>query len=169
MNTIKEIIYIFIIIFLSTLLIFTHLDDNFNLLTASDWINLTMGLITSTSAIIIGYATIKISSIPFTKKIEIYHWFWSKHNGKDYTAEIQVTNVGFCPIAIKHIELYDNKYLVKEWYFSQCYIIKSNDSKILKLDFKLTNEFEHTKKKKIIITDINGNKFVYKFDNYAVG
>ena len=165
MKAIKEIIYIFIIIILSILLIFTHLDN----LTASDWINLTMGLITSTSTIIIGYATIKISSFPFSKKIEIYHWFWCKQNNIDYTAEIQVTNIGFCPIAIKHIELYDNKHLVEERYFSQCYIIKSNDSRILKLNFKLTNDFEHTKKKKIIITDINGNKFIYKFNNYAVG
>lgn len=169
MKTIKEIIYIFIIIILSILLIFTHLDDNFNLLTASDWINLTMGLITSTSTIIIGYATIKISSFPFTKKIEIYHWFWCKPNNIDYTAEIQVTNIGFCPIIIKHIELYDNKYLVKARHFSQGYIIKSNDSKILKLYFELTNDFEDTKKKKIIITDITGKKFIYKFNNYAVG
>lgn len=169
MKYLKEIIYIFIIIALTILLICTHIDDNFNLLDASDWINLTIGLITSISTIIIGYATIKISLFPFTKKVEIYHWFWCKQNNIDYTAEIKITNTGFCPIVIKHIELYDNKYLVKARHFSRGYVIKSNDSKILKLYFELTNNFEDTEKKKIIITDITGKKFTYKFNNYAVG
>ena len=169
MKYLKDIIFIIIIIMLIILLLITHLDDNFNILTSGDWINLIIGLITAASTITIGYETIKISAFPFTKKIEIYHFLDCKENNIDFTAYIELTNVGFCPIALKSIELYDSKYLVEAIYFSRTITIKSNSKKTIKLHFKVTNNFKHTKNKKIIVTDVSGKKFVYKFQNYAVG
>lgn len=58
MKYLKDIIYIIIIILLSTLLFITHLDDNFNILTPSDWVNLTIGILGFFATITLGIVAI---------------------------------------------------------------------------------------------------------------
>lgn len=54
MKYLKDVIYIILIIVLSTFLILSHLDDNFNILTSSDWVNLVIGIFSATATILLG-------------------------------------------------------------------------------------------------------------------
>ena len=58
MKYIKDIIYILIIVLLSILLILSHIDDNFNILTSSDWVNLFVGLLSASATILLGVIAI---------------------------------------------------------------------------------------------------------------
>lgn len=58
MKYLKDIIYIITIILLSTLLFITHLDDNFNILEPSDWVNLTIGILGFFATLTLGIVAI---------------------------------------------------------------------------------------------------------------